>query len=106
MNLPPNDIGNGAPIALVERIQGIKKQILPLCLMSLGTHIPLQHDMSETMSSIVSMEGQTIHGLSASGGFAWHFKIAAMSAIITSTSLSSMEETRMSGRLQSYFRFS
>jgi hypothetical protein len=62
--------------------------------------------MSETISSIVSKEGQTIHGSFASRGSSWHFKTAAMSAMVTSTSLSSMEETRTSGRLQLYFRFS
>ena len=45
MNLPPDDIENGAPIALVERIQGTKKQIPFLHLMSQGTHVPLQHDV-------------------------------------------------------------
>ena len=132
MNLPLNDIGNEAPIDLVERIQGTKKQIpsLRLCpqghtflcsttstnqsfggifvllaaLLCLSAYCPSH--MSEMMSSIVSMEGKKIHGLSALGGSTWHFKTAAMSATGTSTSLSSIEETRMSGRSQSYFKFS
>jgi hypothetical protein len=62
--------------------------------------------MFETMSSVLSMEGQTIHSSSASGGSAWHFKAAAMLAMVTSTSLSLMEEKRTPGRLQSYFKFS
>jgi hypothetical protein len=55
----------------------------------------------ETMSFKVSMGGggQSIHGSSALGGSWGHFKTVAMLAIVTSKSLSSMEETRTSGRL-------
>jgi hypothetical protein len=45
MNLPPDDIRNGAPIALVERIQGTKEQVSSLRLVSQGTHVLLQHDV-------------------------------------------------------------
>jgi hypothetical protein len=62
--------------------------------------------MFETMSSVLSMEGQTIHGSSASSGSALHFKAAAMLAMVTWTSLSSMEEKRTPGQLQLYFKFS
>ena len=45
MNLPPDDIENGARIALVEKIQGIKKQVSSLRLVFQGTHVLLQYDV-------------------------------------------------------------
>jgi hypothetical protein len=71
---------------------------VPIC------KLPLAH-ICETMSFVVSMEVQTIHG-SPSGGSAWHFKIATMSVTVTSMSSSSIEEKRVPGRLQPYFKFS
>jgi hypothetical protein len=43
--LLPNDLGNGAPKALVERIQGTKKHVPSLCLVSQGTHVPTLHNI-------------------------------------------------------------
>jgi hypothetical protein len=41
VNLPPYDLENGAPKALVERINGTEKYVLPLCLVSQRTHAPI-----------------------------------------------------------------
>jgi hypothetical protein len=94
VNLSPYDLGNGAPKATVECIKGVEEHVLPLCLVSQRTHVPIYHDinepkiprnlrfagcipvlicilpshMSETMSSRVSMGGQSIQGTSDSGG--------------------------------------
>jgi hypothetical protein len=41
VNLPPYDLGNGAPKTFVERIKGTEEHVLPLCLVSQGTHVPI-----------------------------------------------------------------
>jgi hypothetical protein len=94
VNLSPYDLGNGTPKASVEHIKGIEENVLPLCLVPQRTHVPIKHHvnepkisrnlrfagyirclsaycpshMSETMSSRVSMEGQSIQGTSDSRG--------------------------------------
>jgi hypothetical protein len=35
MNLSPYDLGNGVPETFVERVEGTKKHVPPLCLVSL-----------------------------------------------------------------------
>jgi hypothetical protein len=132
LNLLPYDLGNGAPKTSVERIKGTEEQVLPLCLVSQRTHVPVQHHINEkkiprnlrfagcisvtvcilplthveTMSSRVSMGGHSSQGTSDSGGSWLHFKTAATSAMVTSTSLPSMEEKSTSGWSQSTLRCS
>jgi hypothetical protein len=47
LNLTPNDLGNGAPETSMERIEGTKEQVPPLCLVSQRTHVPIQHHINE-----------------------------------------------------------
>jgi hypothetical protein len=47
VNLPPYDLGNGAPKALVERVQSTEEQVLSLGFVSQGTHIILKHNVNE-----------------------------------------------------------
>jgi hypothetical protein len=47
LNLSPNDFGNGAPKTSVERVEGTKKHVPPLCLVSQRTHVPVKHHVNE-----------------------------------------------------------
>jgi hypothetical protein len=41
LNLSPNDLWYGALETSVERVEGTEEQILPLCLVSQRTHVPI-----------------------------------------------------------------
>jgi hypothetical protein len=47
LNLPPYNLGNGAPETSMERIQSTEEQIPPLCLVPQRTHVPIQHHVNE-----------------------------------------------------------
>jgi hypothetical protein len=47
VNLSPYDLGNGAPKASVEHIEGIEENVPPLCLMPQRTHVPIKHHVNE-----------------------------------------------------------
>jgi hypothetical protein len=47
LNLSPNDLRNGAPETSVERVEGTKENVPPLCLMSQRTHVPVQHHINK-----------------------------------------------------------
>jgi hypothetical protein len=46
-NLTPNDLGNRAPKASVERIKSTEENVPPLCLASQRTHIPIEHHINK-----------------------------------------------------------
>jgi hypothetical protein len=48
MQLPPNDLENGAPIALMEGIEGSEERIMSLSFVSQGAHIPLKHKIHKS----------------------------------------------------------
>jgi hypothetical protein len=123
LNLSPYDLGNGAPETSVERIKSTEEHVPSLCLVSQRTHIPIQHHIYEQKiprnlrsAGCISMlvcilplthvrddvlkgeHGGAVKPRNVRLGRSWlHFKTAATSATVTSTSLPSMEETRMSG---------
>jgi hypothetical protein len=47
LNLPPYNLGNGAPETSIELIQSTEEQIPPLCLVPQRTHVPIQHHVNE-----------------------------------------------------------
>ena len=47
LNLPPYDIGNGAPETSMERIKSVEEQVPPLCLVSQRTHVSIQHHINK-----------------------------------------------------------
>jgi hypothetical protein len=44
VNLPPYDLGNGAPKTSMERIKSTEEHVSPLCLVS---YVPIQHNINE-----------------------------------------------------------
>jgi hypothetical protein len=47
LNLPPYNLGNGAPETSMECIPSTEEQIPPLCLVPQRTHVPIQHHVNE-----------------------------------------------------------
>jgi hypothetical protein len=47
VNLSPYDLGNGAPKASVERIEGTEENVPHLCLVPQRTHVPIKHHANE-----------------------------------------------------------
>jgi hypothetical protein len=131
-NLSPYDLGNGAPKASMERIEGTEENVLPLCLVPQRTYVPIKHHANEPkiprnlrfagcipilvcLLPLTHVGDDVLEGEHGGAIYPRYIRLrrlmtalqkAVTSAMVTSTSLPSMEETRTSGWLQSYLRCS
>jgi hypothetical protein len=79
MQLPPDDLGNGAPIALVERIQGSEEKVPSLRFVS-QVHISLKHEVNKPDIDRHSHIFTTISSIVSPGaGYLWLFCFGTLS---------------------------
>jgi hypothetical protein len=127
INLSPYDLRNGAPKAFVVHIEGTEENVPPLCLVPQRTHVPIQHHIYEQkiprnlhfagcilvlvcILPLTHVRNDVLEGEHGGALDPRYFRFerlvtalqnGATLAMVTSTSLPSMDETRTSGLLQS-----